>query len=361
MSSYFPDIQHVEEIRRALWTRFGRAAVMVGAGMSRNAEPLRPDRPAMPTWGDLVTAMIDRLYPLSPATARRRTELKEQAWATSTALRLAEEFVAAFGRPALDVLVLENVPDADFAPGPLHHLLVELPWTDVLTTNYDTLLERAASGALGQHYSVIQTPEEIVIAARPRIVKLHGSFPAARPFILTEEDFRTYPQRFAPFVNLAQQVAMENILCLIGFSGDDPNFLYWTGWVRDNLGEYAPKVYLCGLFGFSDSQRLLLHRRNVIPVDFTPMFPPDRYPDAGKKHRAALEWFLLSLRIGRPYDVLEWPNPQAAATSEHPHLPELLPPPGGKCPRRERWDLAERTEHRVGTDNAGTDTAAAPV
>src|SRR5205823_3937955 len=101
MDSHFPDRQHVEEIRRALWARpgLGRAAVMVGAGMSRNAEPLRPGCPAMPTWADLVLAMIDRLYPSSPATDRRRKELKEQAWATSTALRLAEEFLTAFGRP----------------------------------------------------------------------------------------------------------------------------------------------------------------------------------------------------------------------------------------------------------------------
>ena len=71
---------------------------------------------------------------------------------------------------------------------------------------------------------------------RPRIAKLHGSFPSNRPFIFTEEDYRTYPRRFAAFVNLVQQSMMENVFCLLGFSGDDPNFLYWTGWVRDHLG-----------------------------------------------------------------------------------------------------------------------------
>jgi SIR2-like domain len=174
-----------------------------------------------------------RLYPESDATALRREQLKHQAKATSAALRLADEFSAAFGRPALDDLILEAIPDADFAPGPLHRLLMELPWADVLTTNYETLLERAAASALGQRYSVVRTVQEISAAVRPRIVKLHGSFPSSRPFILTEEDFRTYPQKFAPFVNLAQQTVMENTLCLIGFSGNDPDFLYWTGWVRD--------------------------------------------------------------------------------------------------------------------------------
>jgi hypothetical protein len=335
MSVYFPDRQHVEAIRQALWT--GRAAVMVGAGMSRNAEPMRPGLSVMPTWEDLIEVMINRLYPESAETDYRRKQLKAQAKATSSALRLADEFSAAFGRAALDGLILEAIPDADFSPGPLHRLLLELPWADVLTTNYETLLERSAPTVLGQRYSVIRTVEEISAAIRPRIVKLHGSFPSSRPFILTEEDFRTYPQKFAPFVNLAQQTVMENVLCLIGFSGDDPNFLYWTGWVRDNLGPYAPKIYLCGLLNLSDSQRLLLQNRNVIPIDLTPLFSIISHPDHAKRHRFALEWFLLSLRNGRPHEVFDWPDPPAAVEGRCAHLPPLLPPPSGKLPVRERW------------------------
>ena len=325
--TFFPDRQHIEAIRRALWSK-GRgagAAVMVGAGMSQNAVPTHPEHRRMPDWSTLVLSLIDRLYPAGQATDRRRDELLSQVGATSTAVRLAEEFAATFGRSALDDAVLQAVPDTEFAPGPLHELLLELPWADVLTTNYDTLLERAARNTLGQSYSVVQSPEEIPTAIRPRIAKLHGSFPATRPFILTEEDFRTYPRRFAPFVNLAQQVMMENVFCLVGFSGDDPNFLYWTGWVRDNLGSYAPKIYLCGLLDLSASQRRLLHERNVIPVDFTPLFADDlRYRDRASLHGSALEWFLRSLKRGRPYDPLEWPNPASAMDNQPAHLPELL-------------------------------------
>ena len=100
--------------------------------------------------------------------------------------------------------------------------------------------------------------EEIPSAVRPRIVKLHGSFSAHFPLICTEEDYRTYPMRFAPFVNTAQQAMMETVLLLIGFSGDDPNFLHWSGWVRDNLGETAPKIYLAGWLDLS------IHRRRML-------------------------------------------------------------------------------------------------
>ena len=67
-------------------------------------------------------------------------------------------------------------------------------------------------------YSVVRNMDEIPLANRPRIVKLHGSLPSHFPLIFTEEDYRTYPMQFAPFVNTAQQAMMETLFCLIGFS-----------------------------------------------------------------------------------------------------------------------------------------------
>lgn len=101
-------------------------------------------------------------------------------------------------------------------------------------------------------------------AERPRIIKLHGSFPSERPFIITEEDYRRYPIDNSPFVNTVQQSLIENTLCLIGFSGDDPNFLSWIGWIRDNLGaENSPKIFMVGLFSFNEAQRKLLEKKEI--------------------------------------------------------------------------------------------------
>ena len=152
---------------------------------------------------------------------------------------MAEEFEATLGRHKLDEMLLDSIPDSESEPGYMHRLLLSLPWSDVLTTNYDTLLERAAP----IHYDTVVSVADIPRSTRPRIVKLHGSFPSNRPFIFTEEDFRTYPRKFSPFINLAQQTIIENTFCLIGFSGDDPNFLNWSGWVRDHLGDSSPQIY----------------------------------------------------------------------------------------------------------------------
>lgn len=140
-----------------------------------------------------------------------------------TPIRLASQVEASFGRNELDNLILRSLPDDAIAPGELHRNLLRLKWRDVFTTNYDTLLERAYLDA-GVSYNVVTNKDTLLYERSPRIVKLHGSFPDIHPFIITEEDFRTYPNKYPGFVNTVRQALIESIFCLIGFSGDDPNF-----------------------------------------------------------------------------------------------------------------------------------------
>ena len=114
---------------------------------------------------------------------------------------MAHEIEAAFGRPALNQMLREAIPDLQHEPSLLHVKLLDLPWSDVFTTNYDTLLERACRSIISQRYDVVVNPEDLGHSKRPRIVKLHGSLPSERPFIVTDEDYRRYPHDFAPFVN----------------------------------------------------------------------------------------------------------------------------------------------------------------
>jgi SIR2-like domain len=322
------DDVHIEQIRTALWRgrEYGRSAVLIGAGFSRNARPARTSPKPFPLWGELASMLIDQLYPASSSPDWIRGSAARQAESISGALRLAQEFEAAHGRQRLDQLIKDSIADKDWGPGKVHRQLMELPWSDVFTTNYDTLLERAAAIVPERKYEIVYTMSQIPSATRPRIVKLHGSFPATYPFIVTEEDFRTYPRQFAPFVNLVQQSMMENVFCLVGFSGDDPNFLYWSGWVRDQLGRSAPTIYLCGLLDLNAPKRQLLHERRVTPVDLSPIFPRQSYPDPQERHLLAMEWFLLNLEAGRRPDPLLWPQRVPIARTEpSPRMPPLLP------------------------------------
>ena len=271
----------------------GHAAVMVGAGFSRNAVP-SGSGPAFPNWSQLGDRFYERLHGRRPESDRNYLQVPA----------LAHEVEAAFGRPELNQMLRDEIPDLQHAPLRLHVRLLGLPWSDVFTTNYDTLLERACRSIISQRYDVVVKPEDLGHSKRPRIVKLHGSFPSHLPFILTDEDYRRYPDAFAPFVNTVRQALLENTLCLIGFSGDDPNFLQWIGWIHDNLGQgSSPKMYLIGLLRLSHSQKTLLERRNIIPIDMS------ECPGVDGDHYRALERFIDHLRTRRDRDNrLDWPS-----------------------------------------------------
>ena len=93
---------------------------------------------------------------------------------------------------------------------------------DVFTTNWDTLLESARVNVGKRNYSVVKEMGQLPKQAQPRIIKLHGSLPSQLPLIITEGDYRTYPDKFDPFVNTVRQAMLETVFCLIGFSGQRP-------------------------------------------------------------------------------------------------------------------------------------------
>ncbi|MDR6677806.1 SIR2 family NAD-dependent protein deacylase [Pseudomonas oryzihabitans] len=245
---------HLESIKRALEN--GNAAVMVGAGFSKNAE----GGDQLKLWNEVAKELWLALNPDSR---------DKEEFSSTLVTQLGDQYAQVFSLPALEDLLKRLIPDDKVKPGELHGRLLELPWSEIFTTNYDTLIERAAEETIGQSHYTVTCREDIPqskILKRRRIVKLHGSFPSQRPFIFTEEQYRTYPSKFAPFVNLVRQSMLENIFCLIGFSGDDPNFLQWIGWVRDMLDQHSLPIYLFTGSPLSIGQRKLLEARKITPV-----------------------------------------------------------------------------------------------
>lgn len=283
---------YLNEIAERLWS--GHAAIMVGAGFSKNASPNGTSTRGFPDWQQLGDLFYEKINGTKPDNKGKYLNV----------LKLADEVQAALGRPALDQSLRDVIPDYEYEPSPLHVKLLDLPWTDVFTTNYDTLLERACISVSSQKYDVVINKEDLVYSEKPRIIKLHGSFPSERPFIITEEDYRRYPKYFAPFVNTVQQSLLENTLCLIGFSGDDPNFLQWIGWIRDNLGsENSPKIYLIGVLYLSSAQKKLLEQRNIVLIDMAAC------SDINRSHYKGLERFLDYLLSRKNEDNrLGWPE-----------------------------------------------------
>ena len=114
------------------------AAVLVGAGFSRNAIRLDGSEKLMPDWNELAKIFCEKLG------------LKYTNNQYIDPLSLAQQVEVLYGKPYLNNLLKTVMEDEAYQPGKVHDLLMSLPWTDVFTTNYDTLLERAFKNGTGK-------------------------------------------------------------------------------------------------------------------------------------------------------------------------------------------------------------------
>lgn len=256
-------MNYIKEIAEALSEN--HAALMVGAGFSKNAEKIAATEKTFLNWNELSDKFYETVYENSNYPGKEY----------NSPLRLAQEVEITIGRPKLEKIIKEAVPDLEYAPSDIYVNLLKMPWKDVFTTNYDTLLERAADKVTERRYNVVTSQEDLVNSNdAPRILKLHGSFPSQRPFIITEEDYRTYPIKFAAMVNTVQQALLENVFCMLGFSCEDPNFTSWIGWIHDNLGKSSSqKMYMVSVSHVAEAKRKLLFERNIIVIDLEEFWP----------------------------------------------------------------------------------------
>lgn len=257
------------------------AAIMIGAGFSRSAAQHVGGQKKMPLWYEFSKRLLAELNP------------NETNISFSDPLRVAEEYRAYFGQAALNDQIRFEIDDDAWRTSDLYQSLLKLPWSEVMTTNWDTLLERAAKDVHSPYYTPVTKPSDLAWAPSPRIVKFHGTIGMTNTFIAAQEDYRTYPEKFAPFVNFARQVFIENELCLVGFSGDDPNFLHWAGWVRDHLAGHARKIYLVGALKLTAARRKHLESINIAPIDLWSAVQD--IDDTDLRHKTAIELFLQAL------------------------------------------------------------------
>lgn len=258
------------------------AAIMIGAGFSRSAARHVGGEKKMPLWYEFSERLVKELNP------------NDKVSSFFDPLRVAEEYRAYFGQAALNDRIRSEIDDDAWRAGELYLSLLELPWSEVMTTNWDTLLERAAKDVHSPYYTPVTKPSDFTWAPSPRIVKLHGTIGTTDTFIAAQEDYRTYPAKFAPFVNFARQVFIENELCLLGFSGDDPNFLHWAGWVRDHLAGHARKIYLVGALKLTAARRKHLESINIVPIDLWDAVK--HIDDRDRLHQTATKLFLQAMR-----------------------------------------------------------------
>ncbi|PSK89001.1 SIR2 family protein [Taibaiella chishuiensis] len=109
-----------------------------------------------------------------------------------------------------------------------------------------SLIEKKSTieAALNECYNIVKHSSDLALKRNRNIIKLHGSLPESenelfefdnefnKRYIISNEDYEGYPQHHEAFTQLMRISLLQGNFCLIGFSGDDPNFLAWVSWIR---------------------------------------------------------------------------------------------------------------------------------
>ena len=105
-------------------------------------------------------------------------------------------------------------------------------------------------------------------------------------YVITQEDYNNYPQKHEAFVSLMRISLLKGCLCLIGFSGDDPNFMAWIDWVKDILdGSTSNQQKISAIYyinadseNLDASKELLLQNHYIKVVNLHECFPDASLP-----------------------------------------------------------------------------------
>ncbi len=114
-----------------------------------------------------------------------------------------------------------------------HSLLATLPVTEVVTLNYDRLLELAAE-ATGHPVAVL--PYQPSTGRDRWLLKMHGRVQHPDDIVLTREDYLRYADRRAALSGIVQALLITRHMLFVGFSLIDDNFQRIVDDVRKALG-----------------------------------------------------------------------------------------------------------------------------
>lgn len=251
-------------------------SVLVGAGFSKNAIK------DYPGWDELLRDLVLDVYGQQIKERYRHYKsgigpyfYTEEAFTEKEIaniihdvgyLNLVSKYIDEKGyREAIDVYIEDhmpyvvedggvfsviNMPSILFNASNLdvHKEMLLCKWKHIYTTNYDNLLE-LTNDHYGMDYKKIIVDYRLAELSEHRgIIKVHGNLVGdslsidyefdndkSRRYVISAEDYATYAEKHQAFSYQMKTGLLTGVFCLIGFSGNDPNFLGWLEWMKDVL------------------------------------------------------------------------------------------------------------------------------
>jgi hypothetical protein len=289
------------------YMRAGRCVLFCGSGLSAWAK--------LPTWKKLLQDIIIQLGEEMPDDSDL-AELNRLLDAGKL-LEIADHCREALGQRYHNILSEQLRGVTGDIPEP-HKIIVELPFSAVVTTNYDKLLER--SFASKSNWPKTPTHLDVdmlgplLFDGSFFILKAHGDIDRPESMVLTTRDYQEIIHANPAFNSIFSAILLTKAILFIGYSLNDPDFRLLFDRQLTVFRGNIPERYAL-MSGVGKVERDVLWRTARIRV----------LPYADGKHEEVLEFLRLLFDQFRGDPALEAKSTKAAPPAPQPV--KATPPP----------------------------------
>lgn len=199
------------------YSELGKLSIFIGAGVSRLS--------GLPSWWDLIVNMArDINY------SYNKDKYGNAQFSSEEYLKIPQMYFIEKGEKLYKEKVVEEIGKL-VKPNEIHDLIMSLNPANILTTNYDTLIEQSAI-KFGKNYSIINSNKNVSDAKTNNyIIKVHGDF--SSEFVLKEQDYLDYEKNFILIDNIVKTIFATNLVIFIGYGLNDYNIKLILNWVKN--------------------------------------------------------------------------------------------------------------------------------
>lgn len=239
-----------KELKRILDASQNNAlSFFVGAGVSALS--------GAPTWKELIHAMCDELG-----------QDKKKEYSSDECLQIPQMYYYSLGENKAEYykFIETQLHISDLVPNKIHREMLNLNPVSFVTTNYDTLLENAATQYC-QSFKVVSKDEDVPTIFGDRFVlKLHGDF-KNNNIVLKEEDYLNYSENFKLIETLVKSIFSTNTVVFIGYGLNDYNIKLILNWVKSLLKDnFRKPIFIYTGNDILSHEELLYHKSKGLSV-----------------------------------------------------------------------------------------------
>lgn len=160
------------------------------------------------------------------------------------ALDVAQYYEYDFGRNQLIRQLREQVDSFTAEPGRLLEALARIPFSRLVTTGFDDLVEQALRLASRRYVSVPDAAEfPYGTRSQLQLVKLFGDFDHPESLVITTRDRERYTVNHLGLSQLVELTLQTRAVLFIGFAPDDPDLRFVLNQARNDLGRGSPSLF----------------------------------------------------------------------------------------------------------------------